>query len=121
MVDLSIARQHIEMLYLDRCDIYEYQTVRNPDDFTTSSKEVLVHENVPCKLSADNTKPSYDGVVELQYQSVKLIINPDIEIKAGSKIVVTRSGKQIAYKNSGSPARFFNHQEIVLILEEGEA
>lgn len=121
MVNLSIARQHIEMLYLDRCDIYEYKTVRDQEDFTTSSKEVLVHENVPCKMSGEIMKPSYDGVAELQHQRIKLIINPDIEIKAGSRIIVTRGGKATSYKNSGAPARFFNHQEIELVLEDDEA
>lgn len=121
MVDISIARKHIEMLYLDRCDIYEYQTVVDPDDHTTSSQEVLVHEGVPCKMSKYTSKPSYDGIVELQYQQIKLIINPDIEVKPGSRILITRGDKTVAYKNSGDPVRCFNHQEIHLVSEEREA
>lgn len=121
MADISIARKHIEMLYLDRCDIYEYQDVVNPDDHTTSSQEVLVHEGVPCKMSSYNSKPSYDGIVELQYQQIKLIINPNIEVKPGSRFVVTRGGKTVKYKNSGQPVRCFNHQEIQLVLEDLEA
>jgi hypothetical protein len=121
MVNISLARKYIEMLYLDKCDIYEYQTVRDPEDFTTSSKEVLVHENVPCKLSCESENPSYDGYFEGQYQRIKLIINPEIEISAGSRIVITRGGKTTSYKNSGAPSRFFNHQEIILVLEDGEA
>lgn len=106
------------MLYLDRCDIYEYQNVVNPDDHTTSSQEVLVHEGVPCKMSIKTTDSTRDGVADSQLQIMKLILSPDIEVKAGSRIVVTRNGKSVAYKNSGTPSRFFNHQEIGLQSEE---
>lgn len=121
VMDISLARKYIEKLYLDRCDIYEYQTIRDPEDFTTSSQMVLVHTDVPCKLSKEQSKPSYDGSMELQYERVKLIMNPEIEVKPGSRIVITRAGKTTPYKNSGAPARFFNHQEITLVLEDGEA
>jgi hypothetical protein len=120
-MDISIARKPIELLYLDRCDIYEYREVVNPDDYTTETEEVLAYENVPCKLSRDKTKPSYDGVVELQYESIKLILNQEIEVKSGSRIVVTRGSKSVSYKNSGAPSRFFNHQEIMLVLEDDES
>ena len=121
VMDISIARNYIEKLYLDRCDIYEYQTVRDPEDFSTSSQMVLSHKDVPCKMSGDVLKPSYDGTVELQHQRIKLIINPEIEVKPGSRIVITRGEKTISYKNSGTPAKFFNHQEIFLVIEEDEA
>lgn len=120
-MDISIARNYIEKLYLDKCDIYEYQNVRDPEDFSTSSKMILVHKDVPCKMSCDTTNPSYDGVAEGQYQRIKLIVNPEIEVKPGSRIVVTRCGKSISYKNSGAPSRFFNHQEITLVIEEDDA
>ena len=120
-MDISIARKHIEMLYLDRCDIYEYREVVNPEDYTTGTEEVLVHKDIPCKMSRDKTKPSYDGVVELQYESIKLMMSPDIEVKPGSRIEITRAGKTTSYKNSGAPSRFFNHQEIILVLEDGES
>ena len=121
VMDISIARKYIETLYLDKCDIYEYRTVVNSDDYTTGTEEVLVHKDVPCKMSCDSRNPSYDGVSESQYQRIKLIVNPEIEIKAGSRIVVTRGGKSISYNNSGTPAKFFNHQEITLIIEEDDA
>ena len=121
VMDISVARKYIEMLYSDKCDIYEYQTVVNPDDCSTETKEVLVHENVPCKMSMRTTSATEDGVSEHQYQFVKILINPDIDVKSGSKVVVTRGGKPVNYKNSGSPSKFFNHQEIGLVLEEDDA
>lgn len=120
-MNISAARKHIEKLYFDTCNIYEYQTVVNQDDYTTNMEEVLVHENVPCKLSYVSTPNTGDGLGETQYQTTKLIINPEIEIKSGSKIVVTRTGVSTSYKNSGAPARHINHQEIELLLEDDRA
>ena len=120
-MDISMARKQIEKLYFDTCNIYEYQNVLNSDDYTTNMEEVLVHENVPCKLSYRATGHTNDGIGEGQFQVTTLFINPDIEVKAGSKIVVTRTGVSTAYKNSGTPARYINHQEIGLELEEEKA
>lgn len=120
-MDITKARKYIERLYFDTCSIYEYQTVVKPDDYTTNMEEVLVYENVPCKLSYLSTDHTRDGLGETQYQVTKLFIKPEIEVKAGSKIVVTRSGVSTAYKNSGAPARHINHQEIDLLLEDDRA
>ena len=120
-MDFTRARKYIERLYFDTCNIYEYQDVVNPDDYTTSTEEVLVHENVPCKISYTSTSHTRDGLADSQYQITKLLINPDIEIKSGSRIVVTRTGASTAYKNSGASARYINHQEIDLLLEEDKA
>jgi hypothetical protein len=115
-----IVRRAIESLYLDTCDIYEYQKVVN-DDFSTNVELVLVHEQIPCKLSYRDMNQTYDVHTPTIKLIAKLIINPDIEVKAGSRIVVTRKGVQTAYKNSGKSARYFNHQEIMLELEEETA
>ena len=54
-------------------------------------------------------------------QIVKLIISPDVNINPGSKIIVTNNGKITEYKNSGVPATYSNHQEIMLELFDGWA
>lgn len=119
-MDLSIAKKHIEMLYLDRCDIYEYSVVVSPEDHTTSMKEVLAHKDLPCKISWSSKYTTSDSAKEIMYQRIRLILSPDIEVKAGSRILVTRGGVTTAYKNSGAPSRYFNHQEIALELEDDE-
>lgn len=118
MKSILLARKYIEELYLDRCDIYEYQMVVSDDDYTTGMQKVLVHENVPCKISYKATGQTHDDVVDTRFQVTRLIINPDIEVKAGSCIVVTRNGVSTNYKNSGQPSIYFNHQEIGLELED---
>lgn len=115
------VRKAIESLYLDTCNIYEYQKVIDQEDFSTNMRLVLVHQNVPCKLSHHDKNQTYDNERPTIKLISKLIINPDIEVKAGSRIVVTRNGIETAYKNSGKAALHFNHQEIMLDLEEETA
>lgn len=120
-MNLSLARKCIEALYIDTCTIIEYQAVENPDTHITEMQEVVVHSGVPCKLSYKTVSQAGDGVSSAISLTSKLIINPDIEIKAGSKIIVKRNGIETAYKNSSEPARHINHQEIILSLFDGWA
>lgn len=120
-MDLSIARKAIERLYLDTCNIIEYQEIENPDTHITDMQEVVVYENVPCKLSHKTVQSSGEGVASSLILSSKLILSPDLIIKAGSKINVIRNGVTTSYKNSGEPARHYNHQEIILELFDGWA
>ena len=113
-MDLSIARKHIEKLYLDRMTVIEYQEVTDPESFITSHQEVVVHENVPCKLSHHMPQVTGDGEAGSLFLSSFLTCSPDLVINAGSKIEVTRNGVTTAYKNSGEPARGLNHQKIML-------
>lgn len=111
---LSIARKHIERLYLDICTVINYQAVEDPDTHITSMKEVTVYQNVPCKLSHKTIATSGNGVAASLSLVSKLIIKPELVIKPGSKIYVARNGKTLTYKSSGEPAKFLNHQEIML-------
>lgn len=120
-MNLSIARKGIETLYFDTATIIEYREVTDPDTFQSHVEEVVAYENVPCKLSHVYTDHAKDGVGDGINLVSKLIINPEINVKAGSRIIVTRNGVSIIYKNSGESARFFNHQEIKLMLEEDRA
>lgn len=121
MIDLSVARPYIEMLYKDTCTVIELHDVVDPITHITSKQEVVVHENVPCKLSHHVPLYSGEGVTSGLNLSSYIILNPDLEIKAGSRIDVIRNGKTISYKNSGEPARHHNHQKIMLTLEDDYA
>ena len=95
--------------------MYEWRKEKDEVTKITSQKEVKVLEDVPCKLSYEsiNTANQSTGACEISL-SAKLFISPDVEIKAGSKIVVTQNGKTTAFSNSGEPGVFTNHQEIML-------
>lgn len=116
---MNAVRQAIESQYKGRCDIYEYKKQKDPDTKITSTKEVCVLKNQPCKLSYEKiatTNPS-SGVAQVS-MSTKLFIAPEINIKAGSKIVVTQNGVTTVFANSGEAGIFTNHQEIMLTLYE---
>lgn len=117
----TFARRDIEKLYMDTCTVIEKQLVRNPDTGITSMLDVTAHENVPCKLSHKKMAYSEGGIVSVLSLTSSLIISPDIVIKPGSKILVTRNGITTAYKNSGEPGRYMTHQEIMLELDDERA
>lgn len=116
MIDLSSAKPYIEMLYMDTCNVIETQSIKDPETGITSMEEVIVYENIPCKVSYKTIKESSEGVSSSLILSVKLLLSLDYKIKAGSKIEVTRKGTTTIYKSSSKPAIYHNHQEILLEL-----
>ncbi|HBG4995188.1 TPA: hypothetical protein KQF71_003263, partial [Clostridioides difficile] len=109
---VSKTRKAIEMLYRDKCTIVEYQPIKDPITKRTNNKEVVVLENQPCKLSYKNITSATDGKVAKLEQTIKLFISPNIEIKAGSKLIINDK----EYVRSGESALYPNHQEIILEL-----
>lgn len=114
----KIARNALESLYTDTCAIYEYKEEKDKYTKRTASKEVVIVENEPCRLSYKSINKSSDENTPKITQVIKLFISNKIDIKAGSKIVVTKNNKTTEYKNSGEPAIYSNHQEIILELFE---
>ncbi|MDO0133264.1 hypothetical protein KLN18_19670 [Clostridioides difficile] len=116
------TRKAIEMMYRDKCTIVEYQPIKDPITKRTNNKEVVVLENQPCKLSYKNTTSATDGKVAKLTQTIKLFISPNIEIKAGSKLIITNQNNITKeYVRSGESAIYPNHQEIILELLEDKA
>ncbi|QEH69920.1 hypothetical protein [Cellulosilyticum sp. WCF-2] len=114
------ARRAMELLYEHTCTVIEYRKVKNPVTKITEMKEIAVLENQPCKLSFSTIKSSEQTESANQVnQVIKLFIAPEVEIKEGSKLVITHNGKVSEYKNSGVPSIFPTHQEIVLELFKG--
>lgn len=120
---MNRVRKAIELLYRGRCDIYEYDVVKDEKTKRKVNKEILKYSDIPCRLSftnraSDRTIQKEMGRIE---QGIKLFLSPDISVKPNSRIVVTQNGRTVAYKNS-TPANFHtNHQEINLELAEDYA
>lgn len=113
---LVMVRKSIELGYIGTCDIVEFIKVIS-EDKTTDFEEVVVLENMPCKLSFSNSPPTNDnGVAGIVTQSVKLFIAPEVKINPNSKIIVTQNYVEETYTNSGEPLRFATHQEVTLNL-----
>lgn len=121
-MNLSMVRSAIESLYFDTATIIEFQEVFDPEDGSTGVEEIVVCENQPCKVSHEYVRNAEDGAALDGIILVsRLFISPDLDIKAGSKIIITRNGVDTVYENSGEPARYYNHQEIKIKLLDGEA
>lgn len=114
------ARKAIEFLYEHSCTVIEYVKVKDPVTKQTGMKEMPVLENKPCKLSFSSTKSTQQTESANQVtQVIKLFVAPEVEIKEGSKLIITHNGKVSEYKNSGVPSVYPTHQEIVLELFKG--
>lgn len=110
-------RKAIESQYAGKCTVVEMQPIKDPATNITSSKEVTVLTDQPCNIAYKSAEATtIVGGVAVQNQTIKLFISPDVTIKAGSKITVTKNGKTTAYKRSGLPAFYPSHQEINLII-----
>lgn len=111
-------RRAIERLYEDRCNIYESGYIKDVETGITKPKNnILVIENEPCRISFKNSVPTSqtESIANIS-QEIKLFIAPEHNIKEGSKIVVTRNGKELEYKCTGASALYYSHQEISLLF-----
>lgn len=114
-----MIRKHIESLYNGTCNVTEYQSYKK-ENKSTGYKEVVVIENQPCKLSFSRSpNNNQTETVANVIQTVKLFVAPEVIIKPGSKITITQNNVTTAYKSSGVPVVYSNHQEINLELFVG--
>jgi NAD-dependent oxidoreductase involved in siderophore biosynthesis len=114
---MNAFRKAIEGMYKGLCTIKEYQDLKDPVTHITKKQEIPVLENQPCRLSySKQTSTSESDAPSALAQTIKLFLAPEIEVKAGSKIVVTQNGKTTEFSRSGEPAVYTNHQEIMLEL-----
>ena len=109
------TRKAIEKLYTGKFTITEHQKVTKPNH-TTSFVDVDVLTDQPCRLSFSSSPSTSDGNVPEINQTVKLFFAPEIVVKEGSKITVTQEGVTTEYKQSGTPAVYSTHKEILLEL-----
>ena len=114
------TKNEIQRLYTGVCDLYEYHPIKNPVTKITSHQEVKVNVNpVPCRKSTKTISAVVEGSgASMPKQVVQIFMDPSVVVKPGSKIVVTQNGDTTAYKNSGKPAVYSNHQQIVVELFE---
>ena len=116
------VKQAINQLYIGKVTITEHQKVKKANK-STGFTDVVVLEDQPCRLSfktINQTSPQDNGAAALT-QITKLFLDPDIEVKAGSKLTVTQNGVTTDYNCSGKPAFYTSHQEIILTLWKGWA
>ena len=105
---------YLQRLFTDRCCVYGYESYRRADG-STGSREVLLLENIPCRLSFDNIKRVYEtNTVSHLTQTVRLFTPPETVIPEGSAVVLQRGQTELRYKSSGIPAVYETHREYLL-------
>jgi len=116
------VRSAIESTYIGNCDIIEHIKSRNAFTKQNEYNERTVLNKIKCRLSFETiSNTSQSSTTNNSNQIVKLFIAPELQIKEGSKIIVTQNNRTDTYKNSGKPAIYETHQEIILELFDGWA
>jgi len=104
----------LKMLWKDFCTVIEYEKIQR-DNKSTGHKETVALENQPCKLSFETLQTVNQSETAADVvQKAKLFISNEINIKEGSKIIVTHFGRVFEYQLSGMVGYFSSHQEIPL-------
>ena len=114
------VRKALEKGYIGNFTVTEHQKITRPNH-TTGFSDVEVLVDQPCRLSFSSSPSAKDGDVAEINQTVKLFYAPEIIVKEGSKITVTQNGVTTEYKQSGTPAVYDTHIEILLELFRGWA
>ena len=119
--ELKQAREAIQSMWTGICNIFGFKDVE--DEYgATSHAEVMLFENLPCRLSFKNiSQTSQSESFAVSSQVVKLFIAPEVYVPPGSVIGVTQNGVTRKYKHSGISAVNTNHHEIVLEAYKGSA
>lgn len=112
--------QHVERLYTGSCSVWEL-TEKTDGHGITEHTEELKYSGVACRLSYGSSPAASSGLIAGISQSVKLLLSPAYDIRAGSRIEVTQAGVTQLYRSSGVPAVYLGHQEISLELWREEA
>jgi hypothetical protein len=117
---VSARRRAIELLYKGLCTVKVWEEIEDPITHVTKHDEVPLFTDEKCKLSYEKqTSATPTGGPVVIAQTIKLFIAPELDIPAGSKIIVTQHGKTTEYAKSGEPAVYMDHQEIALELFRG--
>lgn len=115
------ARKAIEKLYIGTCTITEHQKVKK-ENKSTGFADVVVLKEQPCRLSYKTiTSTKQDEAAASLIQVAKVFLAPEIHVKPGSKLTITQNGVTTEYQNSGEPAVYSTHQEIILEQFKGWA
>ena len=118
-IQVVAVRKAIEMTYTGKCTIIEHKKVTKENKSTGFEDEEVLNDQA-CKLSFEKVTNNNQGeTAAMLVQTAKVLIAPEIQIKPGSKLVITQNGIITEYKSSGEPARYATHQEIVLELFKG--
>lgn len=114
---VGVRARYESVMYTDICNIYnQHKTKVNG---VTKLESVKVVENQPCRISFSNFPKVSQTEAQANVEGdAKLFISPDIEVLEGSRVEVSREGKTLYFKATGTPSTYPTHQEIKLEISE---
>lgn len=103
-------RLALERTYTDRLTVQRIEKVKVNGE--TKQRLVTVYEQQPCRISQKTlgTNGQTESVNRIAYET-KLFIAPELEIKQGDTLTVTRGPLTRTY-TAGEPFLYESHQEI---------
>ncbi len=111
-----LVQKYIEKLYDGVCTIIEYE---QQEGVINNTIEVVKQKNVSCRLSYESVKNvERTEKASNDNQIIKLFLSPNVDIKEGSKVIVTQEKETNSYICAGKPLVYGSHKEIVLELEK---
>ncbi len=113
MINYKRHRRAVEKLYEDKCTISRMVDVVKPSGEMRKVLQVI-HEEKSCKLSqkALSSNGQTEAANNISYET-KLFIAPELEIRQGDAVEVTRCGRVLKFI-AGEPFVYGSHQEISL-------
>lgn len=112
----NMIKSHVESLYDSTCTITQYQPTVG---VVNNTSYVVTAENIPCRVMYKSilyTVESSTGSAVTRI--IKLFLSPEIAVKAGSSVRVTKNGIETDYSCAGEAAVYISHQEIELKLKD---
>lgn len=122
MMGMAAYKKAVQGLWEGRAAVTVREGVLDERTGRTEPVERVTAWDLPCRVSfaaVKATEPSQQAARAAQ--TVKLYIDPDLDIPEGSKITVTQKGVTADYARSGKAAVYTCHQEVPLELWEGWA
>lgn len=111
-------RKDIESLYTDSCDIYESEEYTEGN--VTKHRYKLKYSDIKCRFSYETglfvkmrSGEQKEDASRLK-QSIKLFLPINIDVKAGSRVVIRHLGQVYTFVNSSLSAVYRGHTEIIL-------
>ena len=117
----DITGKALRSLWGDRCTLTVREEVADPNTHLTEFREAVRFEDEPCRLSFGALATSVGEPLSAVKQTVKVFLDPALEVPPGSKLTITHKGRTEEYTQSGKAAVYSAHQEIPVELFGGWA
>lgn len=110
-------KRSIDKLYDSTCTISRYEKYKDPVTKETKTGPNIKYKDIPCRISKQSlSKNNQNDIFNKVIYEIKLFIAPDIDIKQGDEIEVTKFGLIVRY-TAGEPFLYSTHQEVILNKE----